>query len=459
MKKLFTLLLTAVLIALVGCSNNATSSQTESKPKATPITKAEQHLVNANWVGNDGKCENHIRFNKDKSFINSCVCGDPVGDGDLVESYTYNKDNTISLFDCDGVLVETAEILFLDNSYLIINLWDKIYTYANQEAYVPVMHEEVTKHQDSTEQFACLAILDYKDNAITVASHYYDGDAKKDFKLWKLDTDENITVNSITVIDNKGSVSVENITLKQEDYQYIGEYYTHGFIEFDDGGKVKHITIYGETTIYGDEEESGYLIEENDQNQISIMLPDDREYTAEQNEFIGDFVAQKLCAMTGENFDLVSSSTDIKEPNKDYSNYNISIEGRTTYASDDMISVVFAGSLNKKVAAHPSSVFFTLNFNPATNEIIKFESLHTIDDALYQKFATQGKQNIIDENDGVWPEEFDSFEETLCSKETFFDGLKVNTNSINWYYTNEGIGFSYEVIHALGDHKEVEIKR
>ena len=206
-------------------------------------------------------------------------------------------------------------------------------------------------------------------------------------------------------------------------------------------------------------EESGYLIEENDQNKISIMLPDDREYTPEQNKFIGDFVAQKLCAMTGETFDLVSSGSDLKEPNKDYTNYNISIESRTTYASDDMISVVFAGSLNNKTAPHPSSVFFTLNFNPATNEIIKFESLHTIDDALYQKFATQGKQNIIDENDGVWPEEFDSFEETLCSKETFFDGLKGNTSSINWYYTNEGIGFSYEVIHAIGDHKEVEIER
>ena len=34
-------------------------------------------------------------------------------------------------------------------------------------------------------------------------------------------------------------------------------------------------------------EESGYLIEENDQNKISIMLPDDREYTPEQNKFIG----------------------------------------------------------------------------------------------------------------------------------------------------------------------------
>ncbi len=218
-------------------------------------------------------------------------------------------------------------------------------------------------------------------------------------------------------------------------------------------------TTSSETVISGDKQEISYLIEENDQNQISIKLPDDREYTSEQNKFIGDFVAQRLYAMTGENFDLIISSTDIKEPNKDYANYNISIEARTTYASDDMISVVFEGSLNKKSAPHPTRPFFTLNFNPATKEIIKFETINTIDDELYQKFATQGKQNILDECGGVWPEEFDSFEETLCSKETFFDGLKGNTNSINWYYTQEGIGFSYEVVHALGDHKEVEIKR
>lgn len=214
-----------------------------------------------------------------------------------------------------------------------------------------------------------------------------------------------------------------------------------------------------ETTASVAEPKTGYLIEENDQNKISIMLPDDREYTAEQNEFIGNFVSQKLYALTGENFDLVSSSTDLKEPNKDYTNYNISIEARTTYASDDMISVVFGGLLNQKNAAHPTHLFFALNFNPTTLDEIKFESLHAIDDALYQKFKAQGKQNIMDENDGVWPEEFDSFEETLCSKEKFFDGLKCNSNSINWYYTKDGIGFSYEVIHALGDYMEVEIER
>lgn len=100
-------------------------------------------------------------------------------------------------------------------------------------------------------------------------------------------------------------------------------------------------------------------------------------------------------------------------------------------------------------------LFLSLNFNPKTMNIVDFTSRHTIDDELYNKFAQQGEKQFLEECGGKWPEGLSNFSEDLCSKEDFYDGLK--NDSINWYYTENGIGFSYLVPYALGNHKEVEI--
>ena len=91
-------------------------------------------------------------------------------------------------------------------------------------------------------------------------------------------------------------------------------------------------------------------------------------------------------------------------------------------------------------------------------DIINFSSRHIIDDELYNEFAKQGEKQILEETGGDWPKEWGSFSEMFCSKEKFFDWLNNKTTEIEWYYTDDGIGFSYSVIHALGDHKEVELK-
>lgn len=204
-------------------------------------------------------------------------------------------------------------------------------------------------------------------------------------------------------------------------------------------------------------EKKAYLVKNSKEDIISVKLPTDNEYSEKQNRFIVDFISSKINDISGETFELKNSKNAV-EYNQDYTGYFIEIESKTSFASDDIVSIVFTGLLNQKSAAHPTHLFFALNFNPKTMDIINFSSRHIIDDELYNEFAKQGEKQILEETGADWPKEWGSFSEMFCSKEKFFDGLNNKTTEIEWYYTDDGIGFSYSVIHALGDHKEVELK-
>ncbi len=256
MKKILCFLLAVMLIWSCGCKNKA---DTESKPSkssektaSVPAGDENSLLTDAEWVGHDGRCENHITFNKDKFFGNNCACGEPVGFGDVTEIYSFNsKDKTIDLFDCDGEKLETAKVLFLDKNYLVIDIWDDVYVYANQKGYVQTVHEGALDHVNTDETFPCLAVLEYENNKFTVSSHNYDGDTPDLFERFELEAAEGVTFKSVSVTDDNGVVIVDDITLSESEYQYIGEYYSHGFFEFNENGQVTHITFYGEIVIQG----------------------------------------------------------------------------------------------------------------------------------------------------------------------------------------------------------------
>lgn len=142
-----------------------------------------------------------------------------------------------------------SSLLYKDGTYIIKRSENGV-SVEIVASYVPSVHEVAKEYIDVT-TMPYLTILKHKDGKLTVSSYNYDRDAKKNFKLWTLDTSNNITFNSITVVDDNGDVSVENVILSQEDYQYIGEYYSHGYFEFNNTGKVEHITFYGETVIQG----------------------------------------------------------------------------------------------------------------------------------------------------------------------------------------------------------------
>lgn len=245
MKRIFALLL--VVLTLAGCA-----AKEKIKTKGEPVKSDPcEFLINADWVGDDDACENHIGFRKDGSFSNYCACGSPIGDGDIIEEYSYNATkNTISLYS-EGEVYEEGKILFADNTYLIVDMWDRVYVYENRDGYLPEVNEIAAEEVGNAEiTKPCLTVLGYQNNELTVSSHNYDGDSKKLFKEWKLKASPDIKFKDVSVKVENDIPTMEVKTLTQEDRQYIGEYYTGGYLEIDREGIVQSIVFYGELIIH-----------------------------------------------------------------------------------------------------------------------------------------------------------------------------------------------------------------
>ena len=238
MKKSAILLLAALL--LCGCSLNKKINGDDCAL-----------LTDANWEGNDTQCVNVIDFKEDGGFSNWCYCGSPVGDGDITESFSYHaKDKSVRLYDGHGKLEETGKILYVDESYLIIDLWSRVYVYENMNGYRPrVALEaiELTGVDEMTKPF--LTVLDFDGEILAVSSQNYDKDAALDFEVWQLTAAEDIYFTSVSVRVENGAQKVESKTLTAAEWEDIGEFFVAGFFEIDREGKVKSVVFYGETIV------------------------------------------------------------------------------------------------------------------------------------------------------------------------------------------------------------------
>lgn len=218
----------------------------ENKPTGDKSTL----LTNASWQGNDGECKTKIIFGADNYFSNSCSCNEPIGDADRAQSYTYDKENqTLSIYDSKYEKLESGRVMFLDECYLVVDLWDDVYVYENQNGHKCTVYDEVKKYvlDDFTKPF--INVLKFEDGILTVTSHDYDGDTPDLFERWNLIVSDDVSFKEVSVTDNKGEVNAIRRVLTEEDYQYIGEYYTAGYFTFNEVGQVTDVVFYGETVI------------------------------------------------------------------------------------------------------------------------------------------------------------------------------------------------------------------
>ncbi len=239
MKKIILLLIILILV-FSGCSNMPESDNCD-------------FLINATWEGSDESCTNSISFNEDGFFSNSCACGSPVGSGDVTEIFRYIEEGkSLLLYDCDEELIEEGKILFCDDTYLVVNLWGDTYCYQNIDSdYIAEVHNIALK-ATGTEEITkpCLAVLGLEDGVLTVSSYNYDYDAKDSFKTWQLPIADDFKCTSVSVTVENDSADIDVVTLDEDDLQYIGEYYTYGYFDFNEEGQVTNIVFYGENIIW-----------------------------------------------------------------------------------------------------------------------------------------------------------------------------------------------------------------
>ncbi len=251
-----TLIFLLLITLLCGCSspkvpaNDNPQEPSVQLPETLPNDNCD-FLIQASWEGRDTQCTNTIYFGEDFSFGNSCACGSPVGDGDICETFCYGaKDHSIYLLDSEDNVVETGTILYADDLYLIVDLWNRCYVYENIDKERPTPHASALEYI-GTESLSkpCFAILGYEDGKLTISARNYDHDAASDFEIWTLPTSEEINFSSVSVYVENDIVDIQTSILTQDEYEQIGEGYTHGYVEMNNQGKVAKVVFYGETII------------------------------------------------------------------------------------------------------------------------------------------------------------------------------------------------------------------
>ncbi len=206
-----------------------------------------------------------------------------------------------------------------------------------------------------------------------------------------------------------------------------------------------------EQNIYG-----RYLIEQSEKNHISVEYPQFDQMTGELcNQLIYQYVYDMVYELTQDSCSLQDSDSDYI-PNDsvlqkgEYSSYYVDIDYRVALYTDNIISIIFEGLSNYRNAAHPNHLLFTLNIDTKTGEPVLFAQKYKVDSELYTIFIETAKEQLTHIN---------LSEDTLISlfdEDTFIDGLMLEED-VCVYYTSVGIGISYPVVYALGNHIEIEI--
>jgi len=210
--------------------------------------KRPKFLTDASWSYYDSNIgENlNISFYENGEYIYSCDCGEPVGDSDIYDRYSYNsKDKTIKLSGPDGE-ASVIKVLYYDEYYLILLFEDGVTTFKNENCLID--DEPISLAADYIEDnMVYLSVLGFDNEKLTVAPYDYDADAAESFaeNIFELETNKNVSFYSVSVTIEGENQTVEHFELTETDIPYIGEYYHTAYVGINNSGKVYSVIFYG----------------------------------------------------------------------------------------------------------------------------------------------------------------------------------------------------------------------
>lgn len=130
----------------------------------------------------------------------------------------------------------------------------------------------------------------------------------------------------------------------------------------------------------------------------------------------------------------------------DYEDLDLKMRYELYIYNNEMISIVFEGVGNKEGTAHPTNHFFAVTFDLATGHRVKLSDFLRLDSTLIEKLREQSR---LGDDREEWLADIPDKEllKILQNSNTLFQGTYS-------FFSEEGLGISFEAPHALGDHLE-----
>ncbi|MEI2399954.1 hypothetical protein [Paenibacillus phytohabitans] len=142
---------------------------------------------------------------------------------------------------------------------------------------------------------------------------------------------------------------------------------------------------------------------------------------------------------------------------------SLEVDYQITYKSDDFISIQYIGSAFNKGGAYPLNVFYTTNIDMDKEIKVKLTDFLEIDEAFVQELKN-GIYKSYDDNlnlreEGVMRDFWSGIkDQDLLNDLKYADEADgANNSGIFSYLTQDSLGISLSIPHALGDHLEMEI--
>lgn len=213
-----------------------------------------EFLYNARWSRYSQEADENfnITFTKNGKFHYESESGKSVKGLEKFNRYSYNERFDRITLSGEGSN-DLALIKYYDNHSLAILFDDGVHIFKNKNNLIESVNVDSIKEYVDTENSIELYVRGFKDGLLTVAPYDYDGDAKKNFSEYikNLKTDSDVKFTSVTIYSESGKEDITVYELSEEDYKHIGEYYTSGFLRFDEWGDVCEVVFFGITTVYG----------------------------------------------------------------------------------------------------------------------------------------------------------------------------------------------------------------
>ena len=242
LKKLLSRILCfTLLLCIPACGSEADKKQKGTYP---------EFLTNHDWEYNTLSCTEILHFDETGGFSYYETCGNPVGNSDCYETYTYDEDKgVVTAYGYDDS-VEDLEISVLryTQDSLLVSIEGKIkefYTYQDVPGVIGDMYDKVEGYS------AYMAIGDINDGMIETAPPNFDADAGglklvRQEKLSETASFYYLNEEVIHVDGEEDKITTEFTELRREDVAPSEDNsFSAGYVWYNDNLEITKIVYYG----------------------------------------------------------------------------------------------------------------------------------------------------------------------------------------------------------------------